>query len=320
MSAFRRITLVLVLLILLLSASAMISGCPKSTGNDQGEPRITDSPAKISDDTGEPEGPIRVAFVPSVEEGGIEMELDEFETRLSEMINHPVKAVIVLTYSACIEQMGAGHFEVAMLPSRAYVQANERYDVRVVLKAVRRGSATYRGMIITRADSGIKTLDDLNGKTFAFTDSVSASGFLYPKTLLIQNGIDPDNDLAESAFVSANHQAVVLAVLNGRFDAGACYDDARLNLLETEPDIMDQIVPIAYTKDIPSDTVSLREDCTGPFYDKFVQALMEISRDGEEGVLYKIYEIEELVPADDSDYDPIREMVDTLGLNLEELE
>jgi phosphonate transport system substrate-binding protein len=265
---------------------------------------------------GMPDGPVRIAFVPSVEAGAIETQLDAFDAKVSELLGHPVESSVVLSYTACIEQMAAGHFEVAMLPSSAYIMAHDRYDVQVRLKAVRNGSPTYRGQIITRADSGINTLQDLIGRTFGFTEAASTSGHLYPKTLMIENGIDPDKDLAETTFIG-NHQAVVLAVLNGRVDAGATYDDARERLLETEPTVMEQTKVIAYTADIPSDTVSLRADCTGPFYDRLIETLMTISKEGTDSPFYAIYEIEELVPAQDSDYDPIRVMVETLNYDIE---
>jgi phosphonate transport system substrate-binding protein len=215
------------------------------------------------------------------------------------------------------EQMAAGHFEAALLPSLAYVLAHDRYDVRVALKAVRHGSPTYRGQIITRVDSGIDTLEDLRGRTFGFTDVSSASGHLYPKTLLINSGIDPDTDLAEVTFVGSQHAAVIEAVLHGRIDAGACFDDARTLLEETEPQVMQETKVVAYTPQIPADTVSLRADCVGPFYDRLVEALMELSREGEESPLLSIYTIEELVPAEDTDYDPIRQMVTTLNIDIE---
>ena len=303
-----------ILAILLLAQT----GCPA--------PKPPDEPdeGNGTDEINKPDGPVRIAFVPSVEIGGMGMELEVFDLKLSELIGHEVESHIVLTYSACIEQMAAGHHEAAFLPSFAYVLAHERYNVQVALKAVRNGSPTYRGQIITRVDSGIETIQDLVDRTFGYTDVSSASGHLYPKTYLISEGIDPDTDLAEVTFVG-NHPMVVEAVLTGRVDAGATFDDARLRLVDTEPTVMDEIRIIGYTSDIPSDTFSLREDCTGEFYDRLIDAIMELSRVGagdeaegiEPGILYTLYEVEEFVPAEDSDYDPIREMVSTLDLDIE---
>ncbi|MCX6647027.1 MAG: phosphate/phosphite/phosphonate ABC transporter substrate-binding protein [bacterium] len=300
-----------------------LTGCPAQNppppdNTDSGTPGNTETLDNAAMDPmeGMPDGPVRIAFVPSVEAGAIETQLEAFDAKVSELLGHPVESSVVLSYTACIEQMAAGHFEVAMLPSSAYIMAHDRYDVQVRLKAVRNGSPTYRGQIITRTDSGINTLQDLIGRTFGFTDAASTSGHLYPKTLMIENGIDPDKDLAETTFIGS-HQAVVLAVLNGRVDAGATYDDARDRLLETEPTVMEQTKVIAYTADIPSDTVSLRADCTGPFYDKLIEVLMTISKEGTDSPFYAIYDIEELVPAQDSDYDPIRRMVETLNYDIE---
>lgn len=300
-----------------LLALLMFAACaPRDADTNAGE-EPTPREIAVGELEGAPEGPVRIAFVPSVEQGAIEMQLGRFDKGLAELLGHPVESSIVLSYAACIEQMAAGHFEAALLPSLAYVLAHDRYDVRVALKAVRHGSPTYRGQIITRIDSGIDTLEDLRGRTFGFTDVSSASGHLYPKTLLINSGIDPDTDLAEVTFVGSQHAAVIEAVLHGRIDAGACFDDARTLLEETEPQVMQETKVVAYTPQIPADTVSLRADCVGPFYDRLVQALMELSREGEESPLMSIYTIEELVPAEDTDYDPIRQMVTTLNIDIE---
>lgn len=292
-----------------------LTGCPggetQAPEPENGTPPDSENPLTYA-----PINPVRIAFVPSVEVGGIETHLDEFDAEISEILGHPVESAVVLSYTACIEQMAAGHFEAAMLPSSAYIMAHDRYDVQVRLKAVRDGSPTYRGQILTHVDSGIESLEDIVGRTFGFTEAASTSGHLYPKTLMMQNGIDPDTDLAETTFIGS-HQAVVLAVLNGRVDVGATYDDARERLLGTEPTVMEQTRVIAYTEGIPSDTVSLRADCDNPFYDRFIEILMEISQEGEDSAFFTIYEIEELVPAEDSDYDPIRVMVETLGYNIE---
>ena len=313
----------LILLPFLVVILALLVGCPgKPDGAKIQKPG--DSGAKTGNSPGEqaqpsgviPEGPIRIAFVPSVESGPIDESVKEFDIQLTGLLGHPVQSTIVLSYTAAIEQMQAGRFEGAFLPPLAYVLAHDRYDVRVVLTAIRKGSPTYRGEIITRADSGINAIQDLKGKTFGFVEASSASGHLYPKTLLITNGINPDKDLKEVTFVGS-HDSVVMAVLQGRIQAGACFDDARTRLLQTEPDVLEKTKVIAFTPAIPADTFSLRADCVGPFYDKLVGSLEQLGKAGKESVLFKIYEIEGLVPAQDSDYNPIRDMVKTLGLDLE---
>ena len=61
----------------------------------------------------------------------------------------------------------------------------KKYDVEAIFTVVRNNNEmTYKSQIITRKDSGINSLKDLNGKSFAFTDPASTSGYILPSKLL----------------------------------------------------------------------------------------------------------------------------------------
>src|SRR5262249_41228959 len=130
---------------------------------------------------------------------------------------------------------------------------------------------TYRAQIITRVDSGIKTLDDLRGKRFAFVDPVSSSGYLYPASVLQEkvdfNPKNPRGFFSEVVF-AGGHDKVVIAVYNKQVDGGATFGnsnpnapptDARTAVRRTIPDVMEKVVLIAETDPIPNDTVSVRK-------------------------------------------------------------
>ena len=55
------------------------------------------------------------------------------------------------------------------------------------------GKDYYNGYIITRADSGINSISDLEGKHFGYVDKGSASGYLYARYSIQQDGHDPEN-------------------------------------------------------------------------------------------------------------------------------
>ncbi|GIW22853.1 MAG: hypothetical protein KatS3mg068_1860 [Candidatus Sericytochromatia bacterium] len=80
------------------------------------------------------------------------------------------------------------------------------------------------GAIIVRKDSNINTLKDLKGKRFAFGDPISTSSHIFPKMLLIKNGINPDTDFVNVLF-AGTHDSVVLSVYNKKVDAGATFSD-----------------------------------------------------------------------------------------------
>lgn len=255
-----------------------------------------------------------VAFVPSVEVQTIIDHLDAFETELEKHVGMKVKAVVMPDYSACVAAMGTGKADAAFLPPLAYVLGNEEYGFDVLLKAERHGKTVYRGEIIVRVDSGIETIEDLKGKKFAFVSPSSASGGLYPKILLMQHGIDPEKDLAQVIY-PGQHPMVVVAVMNGQVDAGAVFEGAREISEDVAPGVMAETKVLAFTMDIPADTVSVRKDLADDLRAKLVDALKGMAN-GKEGLLYEIYQIEYLHDATDDDYDPLREVANSLGLDI----
>lgn len=264
----------------------------------------------------EGEDELIVAFVPSVESQTIIDQLDMFEQELEKSVGMKVSAMVMPDYSACVAAMGTGKADVAFLPPLAYVLGNEEYGFDVLLKAERKGKTVYRGEIIVRNDSGIDTIADLKGKIFAFVNPSSASGCLYPKILLMQNGIDPDTDLAEVIY-PGQHTMVVVSVMNGQVDAGAVFEDARTISEDVAPGVMEETKVLAYTMDIPADTVTVRKELDEEMKGKLSVALKAMAQ-GKEGLLYEIYQIEYLHDATDADYAPIRDVANSVGLDIKE--
>ena len=88
-----------------------------------------------------------------------------------------------------------------------------------------RGKHGYRdtGTIISLKESGIKTFDDMRGKTMVFGPALAPFGYMAQYDLMLENGFDPENDLAYYAIPwgSFKHEKVVYGVLFGRYDLGA---------------------------------------------------------------------------------------------------
>ena len=273
--------------------------------------------------------PIRMMFVPSGEAQTILEGGEDIARRLQTITGLYFKTSIATSYAAVIEAMGAGKVDIGWLATFSYVLAKQKYNVDLLLIVVRFGSPFYRGQIVTHVDSGIKTLADLKGKKFAFTDAASTSGHLYPKTLLLSQGLNPDHLFAQSLF-AGSHNAVILSVLKGEVDAGATYDDARAAVAKTYPEVFTKLRVIAYTKDIPNDTVSARRGLDPILKQKIKAGLMQLVKTLEGGkVLKRLYGISgfmdfeagnegsRLKPMDiDVLFDPVREAGRLLNLDL----
>lgn len=224
-------------------------------------------------------------------------------------------------YSGVIEAMRAGKVDVAFYPPAAYVMAEKTANARVFLKSMFNGKSFYYGGIFTRKDSGIRTVKDLKGKTFAFVDPTSTSGAIYPKVVLLNAGLNPDRDFKRVIF-AGGHDAVVLAVVHGKVDAGAAYvndpqghQSAWNSLLKT-PKERAMIRLIAVTKPIPADNIAARRDLDPRIVAKIKKVFLDMSRTAAGRARIKsIYHVDGFTTAEPSDYASVREAFAKVGLN-----
>lgn len=222
-------------------------------------------------------------------------------------------------YDDFVEKMAEGRFDIAFLAPLTYVQAKERTGYEVIARPWRNGSDSYTSIIIARADGPIRTVADLKGRSFAFADERSTSGYIFPKGHLLRHGIDPDRDFRRTAFVGG-HDNVVLNVLRGEFDAGAVYNDARRAALKGDEERIRQLRIVAVTKPIPNEPIALsprfrREHPElAARVEEFFLTLHETPEGREALRVYSEGEpIERYVRARDADYDSVREYAAALA-------
>lgn len=264
---------------------------------------------------GSKDNPIRMLFAPSGEaqvilEGG-----EEIAHLLHKVTGLYFKTSIATSYAAVIEAMGAGKADIGWLATFSYVLGKEKYGFDLLFIVVRFGSPFYRGQIVVNAKSGINDLAGLKGKKFAYVDPASTSGHLYPKSLLLQEGYNPDTFFSRSIF-AGSHNAVILSVLRGDVDGGATYDDARAAVARSYPDIFDKVRVIAHTKDIPNDTVTARKGLAPELKLKIKNGLMKLTTMPEGSkVLKQVYGISGFMDFD-AFFDPVREASRLLGMDL----
>lgn len=268
-------------------------------------------------DLGTPDNPIIMSFVPSQDSQEVLSGADQIAQRISEITGYTIESNIATEYAGVITAMCNGEAHVGALNTFGYVLANEQGCADVVLTSVRFGTSTYAGQIITRADSGIETIADLEGKTFCRPDPLSTSGWIIPSLTLRAEGIEPDTDLGEIVD-AGGHDAVVLAVYDGQCDAGATFVDARSNVSDEIADVMEQVVVIQESPPIPNDTISVIPDMPAEVRQALVDAFLQISSDDPE-LLSEVYSWEALQEVDDGFYDGFRQQLDASGLDITDL-
>ena len=270
---------------------------------------------------GSEENPIVWSFVPSGEMERVAAGAQSVADMLHDETGLFFETNVATEYAGVIEAMSSDPPEahMASLATFAYVMAAERGVAKAALVSVRYGSPTYNGQLITRADSGISKVSDLAGKTFGRPDPLSTSGWIIPMLTMRAAGVDPETGLA-GVVDCGSHDGVVAAVYNGDVDAGASFVDARSSIEDDYPDVMDKVVVIAVTENIPNDGVQFIPGLDDATKTKIVDALLKIA-DTEEGkeALGTAYQWNALEKHDDTFYDPFRQVLQASGMSIEDL-
>jgi phosphonate transport system substrate-binding protein len=195
---------------------------PGSNGSDS---TPTDSPT--ASPTPEPYGDGTLDFFmsPSEPQDLMVSQYDPIEKYLTEEV-HDTELTYAKNYSAVIESLGTGTGDIAETgPFAAALGVNED-KVDVILQRFAYGSWEYTSVLVTKEGSGITSVSDLEGKTIALADRLSASGSLYPLDTLKNAGLSigdlPTGSDANADFTAqyaGGHGAAFEALANGQVDA-----------------------------------------------------------------------------------------------------
>lgn len=160
--------------------------------------------------------------------------LDTWRQYLENVLGAPVSFVQRGNYREITDLLLAGQLDCAWLCGYPYVRYRDR--LRLVATPLFHGRPLYESYLIVSAnDLDTRDLTGMKGRTFAYSDSLSNSGYLTPRHTLWTSGIDPDRHFSRSFFTWA-HKKVVQAVAVGMAEGGAVdgYVWETLNLIAPE--------------------------------------------------------------------------------------
>jgi phosphonate transport system substrate-binding protein len=150
---------------------------------------------------------------------------------LSQKLGRKVQLRTVDSWEGLAKSLANGETDIALMGPWGYVLANNQSGAQAVATILYDGKPEYHALIITHPGSGIDKLEDLKGRTFAFGDKGSTSGYLIPTHQLMKMGIG-DAEKYFSKVLYTRHQAIETQVTRGELDAGADYDRNRNAMIE----------------------------------------------------------------------------------------
>lgn len=296
--------------------------------------KMANPPSVGADGLGSPANPLVITFVPSGDSGKITIAGNEIADCLASMTGLSFKIEVGTSFAASIEAMGANKAQIGFLNTFSILLAEQKYQIVPVLANLRKYATNsvdpdialkdtmqpfYKAEFITKADSGIKTLADLKGKTFCFVDPNSTSGYIVPRILLKAAGVDPDKDL-KASINAGSHPNVGIAVYKGDCDAGVAYidilTDSSANLAAQYPDIATKVVAFLDSEKIPNDGVQVVKTLDPTITAAVVDSLLAMEKDpGGKAVLKALYNIAGMEKIDATFYDPFATILKSAGVD-----
>jgi phosphonate transport system substrate-binding protein len=266
-------------------------------------------------------GVVRFGIEPYEAAATITPILNDLGKIIAKQLDCEVEVFVTTSYNAEIEAMRSDKLEFAEFGPLGYVLAHQVAKAEAVATFTDPSGApdTYTASIVTWPDSGIKTLKDVEGHSFAYSDPASTSGHLFPAFGLSKGGIDPDKGV--KAIYAGSHTASYEAILNHKVDAGELNSEEIRAAQQQNHYDEKNFITLWKSDPIPVDPISVRADLEPGFKARLTKVLQNIdltalSADQRKHLMGTG---PHTIATTDDSFNQIRDLVSTLHVDLAKL-
>jgi phosphate/phosphite/phosphonate ABC transporter binding protein len=228
---------------------------------------------------------------------------------LGKKLGKKIELRVVSDHEGALRDLGKGITHLCFLSPVTYIMAKKQYGAEVLVRALTDGKPTYRSAIIVKSTSGITSAENIRGHKFAFGNQHSLSGYIAPRIMLMNAGMDLKNLLHYEYLGS--HEAVVKGILDGSFDAGGVNESTALQYKDKG------IRVIQFSEGLPGFSLCVTKALPQNIRDAIEAALTALRDTSPEGsaVLHTIYQQHNgFAGTSDADFSYVRSMMSRLGV------
>jgi phosphonate transport system substrate-binding protein len=257
---------------------------------------------------------LRVSAIPDEAPTELQRKFKPLGDYLEKETGWKVQFTPVTDYAAVVEGLATDKIDLAWLGGFTFVQARLRTNGGAVPIAQRAEDEKFTSKFIVPADSPVKTLAELKGKSFAFGSPSSTSGHLMPRHFLMRDGIAPDRDFKNIAFSGA-HDATVAFVASGRAEAGVLNASVMDKLIEQKNPNAEKVRVLATTPPYYDYNWTVRPGLDAAVVKKLTDAFLKLDpANPEHKELMALQRASKFVPTKASNYDGIEAAAKAAGL------
>lgn len=179
---------------------------------------------------------------------------------LVDYLNQHIKAVhfrleASRNYATYDEKIYANKFHFTLPnPYQTIIAAEHGYRIFAKMG----DDENFRGLIVTRKDSPLKSLADLKGKKISYPAPTALAATMMPQYFLHKNGINVIDDI-ETTYVGSQESSLMTTYLN-KVAAGAVWPLSWKNFVTEHPEMANQLEIKWQTAPLPNNGVVVRDD------------------------------------------------------------
>ncbi len=251
--------------------------------------------------------PIRIGVVSMITPVDTVEYYQDIIAYISEKIGQPVEMQYRKTYDEMDRMLEQGEVDAAFICSAPYIEDKRKFGVELLVAPQVDGSPFYRSFIIVHRDSDIKGFNELEGRSFAFTDPKSNSGKLYPTYLLARSGHKVE-DFFKKYVYSYSHNKSIELVAKKEVD-GAAVESLIYEYMQGKKSPYVQQTRIIDQSQYFGSPPLVASPKTSTFIKKkIIEILVNMQQDPKGKRILNNVLIEKFVQAKDINYDSVREM------------
>lgn len=226
---------------------------------------------------------------------------------LTRELGVPVRIETTPDFSSFWNAVQAKRYDIVHYNQYHYLRSHKQQGYQVIAKNEEGGTSSIAGVVLARADSGFKTLNDLRGKTILFGGNKQALiSYVIPTYLLRQAGLGPGDYQEEFALNPPN---VTLAVFFRRAPAGGTGDIVyNTDYLRDKVDVS-KLQIIARSKPVAHLPWAVRGDLPVALRERIRHALLAVKQAPDAGRILKAASLTNIVRADDAEYNYLRHII-----------
>lgn len=256
---------------------------------------------------------LTIGMIPVKDAHAMEKEFGPIRMYLEDRLGLPIEVIAMDNYVSLIEGMQDAKIDIGWYGAFSYIAAESEMELTPLVVQQRKGTGIYyHSLLLAHKDLAIHSIEELEGKKFAFVDSGSTSGFVLPYALFESRNIDYETFFSET-YYAGSHDQVTFDIQQHQVHAGAISSIQYDNLISEGKLQPEELDVIWKSEDIPGSPYVARSDLDESIQENFMIAMMNIH--SEAPAILEAFDnsVEKYIEVDSKSYNAIRNIATILG-------